>query len=744
MRQLRGKPQYHLPMDSAGRLLPATPERDIFTVSRLNREVRILLERGFGSLWLEAEISNLARPSSGHWYFSLKDAAAQVRCAMFRQRNMLCAFAPRDGQKVLVRARIGLYEPRGEYQLIIDHMEDAGLGALKRQFEELSAKLAAEGLFAAERKRALPTLPRRIGVITSPTGAAIRDILHVLARRFPAIPVLIYPVAVQGAQAPMEIIAALTLAGRRAECDVLILARGGGSLEDLWAFNDERLARAIVASPIPIISGIGHEVDFTIADFAADVRAPTPSAAAELAVPDAAEWQDSLLRLDTRLRRGIRRRIEEHQKRLRWLIGRAALVSPSARLREQAQRLDELEQSLLRAVRRQMQRTREKVRWLTGRAALVNPAARLTQQRARLENLQQRLSRGELSQLRRSRERLVPLVRTLNAVSPPRDARTRLRHREFRQRRDSAQCRRGGAGHDHRGTAWDGPAPREGRGNFVIRLRTARSPAVLAYVLFAFHPSAAMSFELPHQSAVPGGIELIRLDGTGSAIPYVEINDHRALMVQDGAAWVAVIGIPLSAPLGVERAIVRDSQGRHEVEFTVGDKRYASQSLKVPPRQVNLSKADLARATSERERIDRLLDHYSEPPPESLHLPQPVPGTRSSSFGMRRIFNGESRNPHTGMDIAAPTGTAVRVPIAGTVVDTGEYFFNGNTVFVDHGRGLVSMYCHLSTIDVKPGQHVAAGERLGAVGMTGRVTGPHLHWGLALNHTWVDPELFVR
>ncbi len=278
----------------------------------------------------------------------------------------------------------------------------------------------------------------------------------------------------------------------------------------------------------------------------------------------------------------------------------------------------------------------------------------------------------------------------------------------------------------------------------MIRLRTARSPAVLAYVLFAFHPSAAMSFELPHQSAVPGGIELIRLDGTGSAIPYVEINDHRALMVQDGAAWVAVIGIPLSAPLGVERAIVRDSQGRHEVEFTVGDKRYASQSLKVPPRQVNLSKADLARATSERERIDRLLDHYSEPPPESLHLPQPVPGTRSSSFGMRRIFNGESRNPHTGMDIAAPTGTAVRVPIAGTVVDTGEYFFNGNTVFVDHGRGLVSMYCHLSTIDVKPGQHVAAGERLGAVGMTGRVTGPHLHWGLALNHTWVDPELFVR
>src|ERR1700683_5491574 len=205
-------------------------KRDIYTVSRLNREVRVLLERGFGSLWLEAEISNFARPSSGHWYFSLKDAAAQVRCAMFRQRNMLCAFTASDGQKVLVRARIGLYEPRGEYQLIVDHMEDAGLGALKRQFEELSARLNLEGLFAAERKRPLPSLPRRIGVITSPTGAAVRDILHVLARRFPAASVLIYPVSVQGAQAAAEIVAALESAGVRAECDVLVLARGAGLL----------------------------------------------------------------------------------------------------------------------------------------------------------------------------------------------------------------------------------------------------------------------------------------------------------------------------------------------------------------------------------------------------------------------------------------------------------------------------------------------------------------------------------
>jgi len=423
-----------------GTSLAARSDRDVYSVSRLNREVRVLLERGFGSLWLEAEISNFARPSSGHWYFSLKDAAAQVRCAMFRQRNMLCAVAPRDGQKVLVRARIGLYEPRGEYQIIVDHLEDAGLGALKRQFEELSAKLKAEGLFAAERKRPLPSLPRRIGIITSPTGAAVRDILHVLARRFPAASVLIYPVPVQGAQAAVEIVAALELAGRRAECDVLILARGGGSLEDLWAFNDERLGRAIAASPIAVITGIGHEIDFTIADFAADVRAPTPSAAAELVVPDAEEWHNAFVRCGVRLRRGMLRRLEEHGARLRWLMGRAAQVSPTARLGAQAQRLDELEQCLLRALRRRLQEHRERLRWLTGRAALVSPSTRLSQQLLRLVNLNQRLHRGwlqgidqaaarhaallarlqagGLEQTRRARERLLPLARTLNAVSP--------------------------------------------------------------------------------------------------------------------------------------------------------------------------------------------------------------------------------------------------------------------------------------------------------------------------------------
>jgi murein DD-endopeptidase MepM/ murein hydrolase activator NlpD len=257
------------------------------------------------------------------------------------------------------------------------------------------------------------------------------------------------------------------------------------------------------------------------------------------------------------------------------------------------------------------------------------------------------------------------------------------------------------------------------------------------------NPTLAMGLDLPHENAVPGGVKILHLDSEGPSLPYVDADGHRALVLPDDSKWIAIIGIPLSAPLGTRQVIVRGTNGRQVIEFLVGNKQYASQSLKVPPRQVNLSAPDLARVNEEKIRIDHALSHWTEPPPESLRLAQPVPGLRSSSFGSRRIFNGESRNPHSGMDIAAPTGTPVRAPIAGTVVDTGEYFFNGNTVFVDHGRGLISMYCHLSAIDVKPGQRLAAGARIGAVGMTGRATGPHLHWGLSLNRAWVDPELFL-
>ena len=262
-------------------------------------------------------------------------------------------------------------------------------------------------------------------------------------------------------------------------------------------------------------------------------------------------------------------------------------------------------------------------------------------------------------------------------------------------------------------------------------------------LLMAAFPGWALGLDLPHENAVPGGIKILRLDSRGPSLPYVDTDGHRALVIQDGSTWVAVIGIPLSAPLGMRRVTVHETNGRQAVEFPVTDKRYTSQSLKVAPRQVNLSAADLARVNLEKIRIDHAMSHWTESSPETLRFPPPVPGPRSSSFGSRRIFNGESRNPHSGMDIAAPSGTRVLVPLAGTVVGTGAYFFNGNSVFVDHGRGMISMYCHLSSIEVKPGQRLAAGTRIGAVGMTGRATGPHLHWGLSLNRAWVDPELFL-
>ncbi|MCP5022944.1 MAG: exodeoxyribonuclease VII large subunit, partial [bacterium] len=263
----------------------SAPQRDIYSVSRLNSEVRAVLDASFPLLWVEGEISNLARPSSGHIYFSLKDPHSQVRCAMFRMKRQRLRFEPENGMQVLVRARPNLYEARGDFQLSIEHMELGGEGLLRQAFEELKQRLDQEGLFDSGQKRPLPQFPRQIGVITSPSGAAIRDMISVLKRRLPAIPVVIYPVQVQGDRSAVDINQAVQLANRRSECDLLILTRGGGSLEDLMAFNDEQVARAIAASEIPIISAIGHEIDFTIADFVADQRAPTPSAAAELATP---------------------------------------------------------------------------------------------------------------------------------------------------------------------------------------------------------------------------------------------------------------------------------------------------------------------------------------------------------------------------------------------------------------------------------------------------------------------------
>jgi exodeoxyribonuclease VII large subunit len=280
---------------------PATiPVRDIYTVSRLNREAKGLLESSFPPIWIEGEISNLSRPASGHVYFSLKDPQAQVRCAFFRQHQRLAGIALKDGLHVLLRARVSLYEGRGDFQVIVEYLEEAGEGALRRAFDALKLRLAKEGLFETARKLPLPRLPSRIGIITSPSGAVLHDILTTLKRRFPAIAVLVFPVPVQGEGAAEKIAAAIS-SGRRKDCDALILARGGGSLEDLWPFNEEIVARAIHACPVPIVSGVGHETDFTIADMAADARAPTPTAAAEMLSPNQQEWLAHFERIANRL-----------------------------------------------------------------------------------------------------------------------------------------------------------------------------------------------------------------------------------------------------------------------------------------------------------------------------------------------------------------------------------------------------------------------------------------------------------
>ena len=371
------------------------PTEAAISVSELNRKARALLERGMARLWVEGEISNLARPGSGHIYFSLKDETAQVSAAWFRQRQRGPAIGFKNGDKVLAYGRVSIYEARGNYQLIVEQMEPAGEGVLKQRFEALKKKLLAEGLFDEDRKQALPPMPERIGVITSPSGAAIRDIVSVLGRRFPAVPVVVYPAAVQGDAAPGELIEALATAVRRDECDVLIVGRGGGSLEDLWAFNDEHLARAIADCPIPVISAVGHEVDFTIADFVADVRAPTPSGAAEIVVPDQQDWLRRINALAARIARVGERTVQDRAQQVDWFSGR-----------------------MVKAIRQQILSQRHDVQILRGELVQLSPAVSVQRSIARLASLRQRLGTGVNESLSDLSHRVALLGRALHSVSP--------------------------------------------------------------------------------------------------------------------------------------------------------------------------------------------------------------------------------------------------------------------------------------------------------------------------------------
>ena len=399
-------------------LLSISPAQSAISVSELNRQVKTLLEQGLAKLWVEGEISNLARPASGHLYFSLKDERSQIRCAWFRQRQRGPTINLKNGDQVLALGRVSIYEARGDYQLIIEQLEDAGEGELLRRFEALKKKLMAEGLFDDAAKQDLPGLPERIGIVTSPSGAAIRDIVTVLKRRFPSIPVVIYPTLVQGETAATLISEAIATAVARNECDVLIIARGGGSLEDLWSFNEELVARAIHACPIPIVSAVGHEVDFTIADFVADVRAPTPSAAAELVVPDQGEWLRSLTATAERIATLGRRYLEDRFQAVDWLSRRLTQSSPAVTVARQSDWLRNLQQILTGAIRHDLSTRGRNLEVIRSRLLQRSPAIGVKQTMHRLSALQQRLNGSGASAVDRLIVRLRLATRTLESVSP--------------------------------------------------------------------------------------------------------------------------------------------------------------------------------------------------------------------------------------------------------------------------------------------------------------------------------------
>lgn len=386
------------------------------SVSELNQQARHLLESSFMQVWVEGELSSFSRPSSGHWYFSLKDQKCQIRCAMFRGANQRIRNLPKEGDQIRIRGKVTLYENRGDFQIIVEHLEPAGLGPLQQAFEALKMKLQAEGLFDPARKKPLPVTPRHIGVVTSPTGAAIHDILTVLARRCPAIPVTLYPTAVQGQAATADIVNAIDRAQRHGVADVLIIGRGGGSLEDLWCFNEEAVARAIAGCSIPTVSAVGHEVDVTIADFVADLRAPTPSAAAEKISPDQSQWLRRLAEQQLRLGQSARRLLLRLDQQLGHLAAR--LRDPRRELQDKAQRMDELDMRLNKAMNLKLQQQQLKTGHLAQRLGTQSPAKTLQNAGEQVQRLNERLDKAIRQNLRQQQEKLQLNAQTLNVVSP--------------------------------------------------------------------------------------------------------------------------------------------------------------------------------------------------------------------------------------------------------------------------------------------------------------------------------------
>jgi len=394
------------------------PKRRVYTVSRLNQEVQSALESGFGMIWLQGELSNFSRPASGHFYFSLKDSRSQIRCAMFRGKNRYVSFEPQSGDEVLVRGKLGLYAARGDFQLIVEHMEPAGAGKLQAQFEATKKKLNALGWFDQQAKQPLPELPTRIGVVTSATGAAIRDVLQVLARRCPQAEIIVYPTLVQGVQAAPKVAETIDTAARRNEVDVLLLVRGGGSMEDLWAFNEEVVAKAIHECDLPVVAGVGHEIDVTIADLVADLRAPTPSAAAELATPDGEMMEQRVAAARYALSNIISKNVDRHQTSLQSLTARLQMRHPRRLLEDRGQRVDEMDERLQLAMDSQIRQHRLQLAHVSTRMHAQSPSKRLVNLRTNLLSVEMRLNAAVRNQLISTTNRWKIAARALDTVSP--------------------------------------------------------------------------------------------------------------------------------------------------------------------------------------------------------------------------------------------------------------------------------------------------------------------------------------
>ena len=394
------------------------PERQVYTVTEITRSIKFSLETEFPLVWIEGEISNLRIPSSGHMYLTIKDEESQIKVVMFRSGKSQLKFEPKDGDQVIVKGKITVYEPRGEYQIVIDYMEPKGIGALQLAFQQLKEKLSKEGLFDDELKKTLPLLPQKIGIVTSPTGAAIRDILNIIDRRFPNLHVLIAPVKVQGEGAAQEIAAAVKDLNKIKDVDAIIVGRGGGSIEDLWAFNEEVVARAIFESKIPVVSAVGHEIDFTISDFVSDLRAPTPSAAAELVVRDKNILFKNIATLYKRLLGNIRGTLNESKTELKNLVSRKVLQDPLTPIHERQQRLDEITLRMERAIKSFLQIQKEKNRTNKKHLFLLNPLNKIKQHKVLLREAEKKINSQMNFTLNISRNTLNAAMKRLNSVSP--------------------------------------------------------------------------------------------------------------------------------------------------------------------------------------------------------------------------------------------------------------------------------------------------------------------------------------